>query len=194
MYEFLSKLIDWITEQLEFVVAGFTILIFLLNNIDNSVTILFITILSKEDFSWQIVPTIIIGLFGIYVIGLFAAQISRLIINPISKYTFRPFFMTMTGNEGLNRKNWWRDRKEINGKYRGAFRRGYYYSRPEIRKEFHKRRQRSRIIRSFISPLLLYSSYFHNWLIIGSICYLVILIFYSYSESGIFDEATIAGN
>jgi len=193
LYDFLGKLIDWITEQIDIVLPGLAILIFLLYKIENNVSILFISILSKDEFSWKIVLTIIIGILGTFVLGIVGAQISRLIINPISKNTFRPYFMTMTGYEGLNIKKFWRDRKELDGIYRGALRRGYSYTMPENRKEFNKRRQRSRIIRSLISPLLLYSSFFQNWLLVGSICYLVILILYSYSESGIFDEAIITG-
>ena len=128
-----------------------------------------------------------------YLVGIVAVAVSRLMIDPISEWLPRPLLLRLHYPEKFQNMN----RRGINDAYRKAIHDAQAVGIDKKWNEVRKRRERGRLIRTAMVPLLLIP-----WIIFSdsgiayligaeSIAYVFILVLYAYIEITIFQECIL---
>ena len=128
-----------------------------------------------------------------YLVGIVAVAVSRFMIDPVSEWLPRPLLLRLHYPERFRTKK----RPEINDAYRKAIHDAQAAENDKKWNEVRKRRERGRLIRTAMIPLLIVP-----WIIFSGspiayivgaeiIAYLFILVLYAYIEVTIFQECIL---
>jgi len=128
-----------------------------------------------------------------YLVGIIAVAVSRFMIDPVSEWLPRPLLLRWHYPEQFQDKK----RREINDTYRKAIHDAQGAENDNKWNEVRKRRERGRLIRTAMVPLLVLP-----WIILSDspicyvgvaeiIAYLFILVLYAYIEVTIFQECIL---
>jgi hypothetical protein len=127
-----------------------------------------------------------------YLIGIVAVAVSRIAIDPVSEFLPRPVLLRWHYQDRFQGKN----RREINDAYRKAIHDAQESQNDNKWTEVRKRRERGRLIRTALVPLLIIP-----WMIFSGspmailaaelIGYVFVLVLYAYIEVTIFQECIL---
>ena len=132
---------------------------------------------------------IISGVFisGVYLLGVISVAISRFLIDRISEYSLRPLLLKIFPKGGLKGKSI----KEINVIYRNAIKKTFSSKNETVINEIIKRRERGRLIRTTLFPVIFSMIYLSIGLIWSIVTVLFIIFSYAYIENTIYEESLL---
>lgn len=120
-----------------------------------------------------------------YLLGVFVFVISRLIVDTLSAFSFRPLLLKLYHWHDFDSLSL----RETNQKYRDTIEVVLKKDKDDaIRQEVSVRRQRGRLLRTLVIPLILLMDAALNplMLTVGIVCFVAV---YSYAEVSIYQEA-----
>ena len=137
-----------------------------------------------ELIQQQFITGLIVIAFA-YLLGVFIFIISRFVIDTLSALTFRPIFLKLYRWDDFN--SMWP--KAINQQYRHVVKSALALDKENSqRQEVVLRRQRGRLLRTLVFPLLIFI-YPSFGLLMALLAVLIIVAIYAYSELAIYQEA-----
>lgn len=180
---------DKLLPHVENLVPGFVCLLLILTNIPPKLESL---TLHCQIFALLTQP-VIAALFvtaAAYLLGVVVFAASRLVVDSLSEWTFRPLFLwigsSIASEKHIKNKLVRRIRK-LNGEYKAAL--GPVMGRPDI----ESRRRRGRLIRTAIAPAIIVVFKVTESVWCAVVAALGVVALYAYSEISIYSEAKLPG-